>query len=58
MAAALKDELDVDAQLLHGRSGQFDVAVDGQVVVSRTFHGFPEDEEAVVAVAKALGRRL
>jgi hypothetical protein len=27
-------------------------------VVSRTFHGFPEDEEAVVAVAKALGRRL
>ncbi len=54
MAAALKDALDVEAELIVGSNGIFEVAVDGRVVASKTRSGFPEPHEAVDAVARAL----
>ena len=50
----MKEELDLDAELLVGHSGIFEVAVNGTVVASKTRSGFPTPEEVVDAVAKAL----
>jgi len=51
----LKKELGVDATLVKGHSGIFEVAVDGRVVASKGLAGFPTDEAVVEAVAKAQG---
>jgi selenoprotein W-related protein len=50
----LKEELGVDALLLKGHSGIFQVEVDGKVVASKGRDGFPTPEAVVDAVAKAL----
>lgn len=39
-----------------GHGGIFTISVDGDVVAKKTFHGFPETEEIVAAVAKRLQR--
>ena len=54
MAAALKEQLDVEAELIVGHSGIFEVAVDGKVVASKTRAGFPTPEEVVESVANVL----
>jgi len=46
----------VETELVQGRGGIFQVAVDGRVIAEKTFHGFPSDEEIVDAVAQALPR--
>lgn len=46
----------MDAELVVGGSGIYEVAVHGRVVAQRTFAGFPTEEEVVHAVAEALGR--
>ncbi len=51
----LREELDVEATLIPGHGGIFTVAVDGAVVARKTWDGFPDTEEIVRAVAKALG---
>jgi predicted Rdx family selenoprotein len=56
VAAALKEELEVDATLTLGSGGIFEVAVDGRVVAARGRTGFPTEQEVVDAVAKALAR--
>lgn len=56
MAAELKSELGVDADLHRGSGGIFQVAVDDQVVAERSFLRFPTTDEIVDAVAKALGK--
>ena len=40
-----------------GRSGQYEVQVDGQKVAEKSMiYGFPTESEIVEAVSKALGR--
>ncbi|MBM4782482.1 MAG: hypothetical protein GQE15_32805 [Archangiaceae bacterium] len=50
----MKDELELDAQLIKGSGGIFEVAVDGQIVSKKALHGFPSELEIVNAVSKAL----
>ncbi len=48
MAAELKSELDVDATLIPGSGGVFDVTVDGKLVFSKHDEGdFPDPQEVV-----------
>lgn len=54
-AAALKQELELDAELLKGSGGIFEVAVDGRVVTKKALGKFPDEKEVVDAVSKALG---
>ena len=51
----LKKELDVDAALVKGHSGIFEVAVAGKVVASKGRSGFPSEREILDGVSKALG---
>ncbi|MGA9523611.1 MAG: Rdx family protein [Myxococcaceae bacterium] len=55
-AAALKEELGVEAELVPGVGGVFQVEVDGKVVAQRNFMGLPSDQEIVNAVARIVGR--
>ena len=46
MAARIKQELDVEAELIEGASGIFDVTVDGKKIYSKHDTGrFPEEDE-------------
>jgi len=54
VAATLKDKLGVEATLVPGSGGIFEVAVDGTVVAAKTRAGFPEDAQCVEAVKAAL----
>lgn len=52
MAAELKDTLNLDAELIRGGGGIFDVAVDGVVVYSKAQTGrFPSPGEVPKAIA-------
>ena len=53
--ATLREELGIEATLIRGHGGIFTVAVEGTVVARKTWDGFPDTEEIVRAVAKALG---
>jgi selenoprotein W-related protein len=55
VAAALKDELDVETTLIKGSSGIFEVAVDGKVVACKGRNGFPTEQEVVDAVSRSMG---
>jgi len=50
VAAQLKQDLGIDAQLIRGSKGIFEVAVDGRVVAAKGPAGFPTPEQAVAAV--------
>ncbi len=48
MAARIKEELGVEAELIKGDNGIFDVEADGRLVYSKHETGrFPEDEEVL-----------
>jgi selenoprotein W-related protein len=53
----LKKELAVEAQLVKGHSGIFEVAVAGKVVAAKGRTGFPSEREIVDGVSTALGTR-
>lgn len=55
-AAALKDELELDTELIKGSGGIFEVAVDGKVVAAKALGQFPSEQDVVNAVAKATGK--
>ena len=55
-AAALKKELELDAKLIEGSPGTFEVAVNGEVVAKRRLWSFPLENEIVSAVRVALDR--
>ena len=58
LAAELKREFDVDAELIKGSGGVFDVTVDGKLVFSKYRNGdFPKPGEVVVALRQASRRR-
>lgn len=50
MAAQLKKELDVDAELIVGQSGEFTVWVDDTKVAEKSWGRFPDPAEVVAAV--------
>lgn len=52
----LRDEFEVEADLIKGSGGIFEVAVDGIVVSKKTFFGFPSEDDITQTVGKALGR--
>jgi hypothetical protein len=51
----LKRELGIEAELVVGSSGIFEVAVGSDVVAAKQFSGFPTEDEIVSAVALKLG---
>ena len=53
-AAELKKELGVDATLIPGTGGIFQVQVDGKVVAKKRLFHFPDAKEIVTAVAGAV----
>ena len=46
----------MDAKLVAGSGGIFEVAVDGKVVAKKGMGGFPTEQEVVKAVGAALKR--
>jgi len=50
VAAQLKQDLGVEAELLVGRSGEFTVWVDEKMVAEKTWRGFPDPDDVVDAV--------
>jgi selT/selW/selH-like putative selenoprotein len=53
LAAAIKNAFDLDPTVQIGTPGQFDVAVDGQLVFSKHAEGrFPEHQEVLDAMSK------
>lgn len=53
MAASLKQRFGVDAELIRGKDGVFDVHVDGQLIFSKHQLGrFPEPDEVENAIAR------
>jgi selT/selW/selH-like putative selenoprotein len=53
---ALREALGIEAVLIRGHSGRFEVEVNGEVVLTKGKSGFPTSREVVEAVARALGR--
>ncbi|MCO4747936.1 MAG: Rdx family protein [Proteobacteria bacterium] len=52
-AAAIKQALGLEAILIKGGRGIFEVKVDGTTVAKKTLDGFPTPEEIVAAVRQA-----
>lgn len=51
MGAILKRELGVEAQLIKGKKGIFDVIANGKLIFSKHAEGrFPDDDEIVEAL--------
>jgi predicted Rdx family selenoprotein len=46
----------LDAELIRGSGGVFEVAVDGAVVAQKSLGHFPTEKDVVDAVARATGR--
>lgn len=56
-AALMKQELDLDAKLVHGNPGEFRVLVGEDVVAKRNIFGFIPGDRAIVDKVRAkLGR--
>jgi len=53
----LEKELGVTAEMKVGPTGSFFVDVDGRVVIEKRMVGFPDEDEIVAAVGKALKAR-
>ena len=54
MAALIKSELGVDAELTEGGRGEFTVWVGEERVAQKDSSGFPSEDEALAAVRRAL----
>lgn len=52
----MKQALEVDAELIPGSGGIFEVAVDGKVVAAKTASGFPDEAQLLEGVGRALSR--
>ena len=54
MADLLKQELDIDTQLIAGDRGEFTVWVGDDVVAKKGWTGFPDDLKVLAAVRSAI----
>ena len=57
MAAAIKDALGTDVELVEGGRGEFTVWVDDKKVSGKGWIFFPDDDAVVTAVREALTPR-
>ncbi len=57
MAALIKQEIGIDAEVIVGGRGEFTVWVGEETVAKKDASGFPVDEEVVTAVRRALQSR-
>lgn len=55
LAGTIKRELDMDAKLMVGHTGEFTIWVDDKPVARKTFFGFPSDAKVVKSLKKELG---
>lgn len=55
MAALIKEQLHLETEIVEGNRGEFTVWVDDRKVAEKDANGFPEDQDAVDAVRKAMG---
>jgi hypothetical protein len=55
VAALIKAEVGIEAELVPGSRGEFTVWVGKETVAKKDVRGFPADEEAVAAVRRAIG---
>ena len=56
MAAVIKQEMGVDAELVEGGRGEFTVWVGEEIVARKDSAGFPSEQEALAAVKRALAK--
>jgi hypothetical protein len=56
VAALIKDEFSLDAELVEGKRSEFTIWVGDQLVAEKSLKGFPSDEVVVARVRAALGR--
>jgi hypothetical protein len=56
VAAAIKQQTGLDAQLVEGARGEFTVWVGEKIVAQKDANGFPSDSAAVTAVQEALSK--
>jgi hypothetical protein len=56
VAALIKSDMGIDPELVEGSRGEFTVWVDRKIVAEKGPLGFPEDDEVVSAVQRALPR--
>ncbi len=56
MAASIKDDLQLDTELVEGARGEFTVWVNETCVARKDEGGFPDEREVVAAVRQALAR--
>ena len=54
MAELLKEDLDVDANLVEGARGEFSVRVNGKIVIEKKDDNFPLPERCVDAVSRVI----
>jgi hypothetical protein len=54
VAALIKQRLEIDPELVEGSRGEFTIWVGEQVVAKKGMWGFPEENEVVTAVQRAL----
>lgn len=55
MAAALKQETGIDAELVEGRRGEFTVWADDELIAQKDANGFPSEEDVLAALRKRQG---
>lgn len=54
MAAFLKDELQIETELVEGTRGEFTVWVDEMCVAKKDERGFPDERDVVAVVRRAI----
>jgi hypothetical protein len=57
VAAAIKQQLGIDPDIMEGARGEFSIWVGAERVAQKGADGFPSDEEALSAVKSALSRK-
>jgi predicted Rdx family selenoprotein len=57
VAAAIQTALQIEAVLVKGRKGVFDVSVDGEKVIGKTLDAFPTENAVVQAVSDVIAGR-
>jgi hypothetical protein len=55
VAAAIKDALGIDPEVVEGARSEFSVRVGDRIVAQKSRTGFPSEPEMVAAVRQALG---
>jgi len=54
VAAEIKKAIGIEAEVIEGSRGEFTVWVDDRRVAEKTADGFPSDQDALMAVRRAL----